>query len=142
MSKNKYSKVSELLKIIAYQIESNPKFISEIESFLRSYENREIKDVSTEPILDVWSIHTELGIEGLVQKLNELPIGQLVKIIQKNSFDQSKLSYKWKNKDKLVQLIHDRILDRTTKGNIFLNYGKDDINANEANELKKDELQE
>jgi hypothetical protein len=63
------------------------------------------------------------GIEGLNKVLLSLDEKQLIKIIQMNNLDTSKLSHKWKNKIKLIKLIKERAIDRTSKGDAFLDLG-------------------
>src|SRR5437868_6882812 len=119
--------LAERLRMVADQIENNPTFLSQFDSFMKGISTpNSKKEVKEEPFMDIWDFHAKMDKDEFLKKLNELNIGQLVKIIQKNGLDQSKLSHKWKNKEKLIELIKERILDRTNKGKIFLEYGKNE----------------
>jgi hypothetical protein len=118
-------RISSLLILVANKLENESDFLSKLEHFL-SGENKLKKNDEINiknDFIDIWPILQQQGIEGLNKVLLSLDEKQLIKIIQMNNLDTSKLSHKWKNKIKLIKLIKERAIDRTSKGDAFLDLG-------------------
>ena len=118
-------RISRLLILVANKLENESDFLSKLEHFL-SGENKLKKNDEINiknDFIDIWPILQQQGIEGLNKVLLSLDEKQLIKIIQMNNLDTSKLSHKWKNKIKLIKLIKERAIDRTSKGDAFLDLG-------------------
>lgn len=129
MSKSQIKSVSQSLKRIATLIEKDPKFLAELEKWLNRYEISNVKrgerTYKDAPLIDAIDVYNNLGSDGLRFALDKLEISELRKIIMQNSLDPSKLSNKWKNKEKMINFILERIAARNSKGNAFMNYGND-----------------
>lgn len=129
MSKSESKLISHSLKRMAMLIEKDPKFLAELENWLNKYETsnekRDERIYKDSPTIDAIDIYAKVGLDGLRLSLDKLEIPELRKIIMLNNLDPSKLSYKWRDKKKIVILILERIAARASKGNAFMNYGHD-----------------
>ena len=129
MSKSEIKSVSQSLKRIATLIEKDPKFLAELEKWLNKYEisneKRGERTYKDDSLIDAIDVYANVGLDGLSLALDKLEIPELRKIIMQNNLDPSKLSHKWKDKEKMIKLILERIAARATKGNAFMNYGHD-----------------
>jgi hypothetical protein len=123
MSENeeKAKRVAAFLRNLAGKIEENPDIFKE-------YEIKEIpiininKRARKESQIDISKVLSEEGPESLKQKLDQLDCNELRIIVRNNGFDPSKLAAKWKNKQRLINLIMERISSRKEKGQSFINY--------------------
>jgi len=66
------------------------------------------------------SIFTEGGEDGLIKALKPLSSTQLINIIKKYGFDPSRKSHRWRKKERLIDLIVQRIKSSTSRGDVFL----------------------
>ncbi len=116
-------KVAKLLRFIAKKIERNPEILNDlnldIEELPKPVKKRSRSNVIE---INVFEIYTKKGEDGLIQELEKLSISQLKHIIRQNGFDPSKLSVKWKKKDRLLNLIVNKVKSRSEKGQVFKNY--------------------
>ncbi|MGA2386170.1 MAG: hypothetical protein ABSG33_06525 [Candidatus Bathyarchaeia archaeon] len=120
-SEEKAKRISTFLRKLAGKIEENPHIFDDIE----------IKDI---PVLvaskrtkkdsqvDISKVLSEEGPAALRQKLDQLDVKELKIIIRNNGFDPAKLAAKWKDKQRLINLIIERISARKEKGQAFINY--------------------
>ena len=67
-------------------------------------------------------IYYKEGEEKLTEIMNTLEIDDLKLIIRNHRLDTANKSVKWKDKEKLVNMIVQKAKSRATKGNVFLNY--------------------
>ena len=129
MSKSESKRISHLLKEIATLMERDPNFLSELNQWVDNYEVSGVKRGANDhkpPLsMDVFETFSRIGKKGLESTLNELEIPELRRIIMSNNLDPSKLSHKWKDKEKMVKLVVDRVSARASKGSAFMNYGQD-----------------
>jgi hypothetical protein len=65
------------------------------------------------------SIAATEGIERLVEELEKLDVPALIAVIKKYGLDKTRKSYTWKTKDKLVNLIKERVSASSTRGDVF-----------------------
>lgn len=68
---------------------------------------------------DPYTVHAELGEDGLRQRLSELDLEQLRNIIAEHGMDTDRLAMKWRDPDRVVARIVDRVVERATKGDAF-----------------------
>jgi len=120
MSNLKKVNLPRLFRSIAEKLEATPTFLSDLEKFIENYPaettaKKELIDI------DIWQLF-EKGSGEFEKAMADLSIPQLIHIIRKNNLDASKLSHKWKSKEKLVELIKSRTEERKNKGAIFLGY--------------------
>jgi hypothetical protein len=116
-------KVANLLRLIAEKIERHPELLKDLNLTMEEVPIAEKKKkTSTVVEINVFEIYSEKGEEGLKSELEKLSIPQLNHIIRQNVFDPTKLSEKWKKKDKLIDLIVNKVKSRTEKGRVFMDY--------------------
>lgn len=128
MSKNELKLVSQTLRKIAIIMEKEPKFLEDLERWLEKYEasskKKSIGDHDKDTPVDIFNVYSKEGKDGLASTLKALELPELRKIIISNNLDPSKLSHKWKDKEKIINLILERTAARSNKGRAFINYGQ------------------
>ncbi|OAV74043.1 hypothetical protein Barb7_02515 [Bacteroidales bacterium Barb7] len=113
------ARIEEVLSKISSKIHDED-FLAKLERFLQ--DKKEKSNTVPESVMNVFSVYTSEGKEGLRSKLESFDVKQLTTIIRKNALDPSGLSHRWKTKDKLVSLIVSRTSGRMEKGKVFLEY--------------------
>lgn len=74
--------------------------------------------------LNPFQIYSENGEAGLSDSLNKLDLKQLNRVIGEHRLDSSDLSRKWRNKERLVKFIVERIASRSQHEDVFLHETK------------------
>lgn len=116
-------KIARILRMLATKLEDNPDFLNDIELHFGETPNFRKKKVAPTPIdFDVFEIYAQGGEKALQQKLEHLDISTLKRVISTHGFDPSKLAEKWRNKERLLNLILDRVAARSDKGKTFKEY--------------------
>jgi len=118
-------RVAHILRILAKKIEENPNILNGSELILGDIPAVSRKKKKTEePAIDfdIFRIFAEGGREALQEKLELLDLRTLKKIVSQYGFDPSKLAKKWRNKERLVNFILDRVSARSDKGRVFKEY--------------------
>lgn len=122
--------LNEIFKEFLKEVHSNPSLKSHIEVILEKYFPKTDK---LSPKTDKPSTRTrrrKLGIfdpmmvyrenpENLKSRLIRLNIEELKDIVAEQGMDRSKLAMKWKDKDRLIQLIVTTVETRVHKGDAF-----------------------
>lgn len=117
----------ELADLVADEAEQNPKFAAKLENFLvssRELKPRKAKKDET-PIIDPFEAFTNKGSEQFQEWLQTLSIEDLRAVVRQHRLDPSRKSDRWKNKDKLIDLITKRVADRSQQGTAFRHYETD-----------------
>jgi hypothetical protein len=116
--------VARILRILAKEIENNPELLKNEEFSLSDIlKNKKGQKMENNLIdFDIFEIFSRDGKEALLEKLNQLDLNSLKKIVSQHGFDQSKLAIKWRKKEPLINLIIDRVVARSNKGKVFENY--------------------
>ncbi|MBE0427815.1 MAG: hypothetical protein IBX72_14370 [Nitrospirae bacterium] len=116
--------IASILRILAEKIEENPDIINGIGLSLRDIPVANLKKKKEElPIdVDIFQIFSDEGEKALRDKLDVLDLKSLIRIVRKHGFDPSKLAEKWKKKERLVDLILDRVSARSNRGKVFKDY--------------------
>ncbi|MCJ7425150.1 hypothetical protein MUP01_12920 [Candidatus Bathyarchaeota archaeon] len=114
-------RVARLLRMLAGKIEEDPEFIKGIDIEDISVLSRK-KKTEQSIDFDISKIYSEEGELALRQRLEQLDLKELKSIVRKHSFDSSRLAEKWKDKDRLIKLILERVSARNEKGQAFLKY--------------------
>jgi len=111
-------KIAAILQLLAKKIEENPEILEGIEAIPHVKPKRKQKEVIS---LDfsIYKIFSDNGEQALREKLSLLELKTLKYIISQNSFDPAGLARKWRNKDRLIDFIIERVSDRSKKGNVF-----------------------
>lgn len=116
--------VARILRLLAGKIEDNPNFLKDMGLAPKDIPivNRK-KKMEEPPIdLDVFRIFSDEGSEVLRKKMEPLDLRTLVRIIRQHRFDPSKLAEKWKDKERLINLILEKVAARSDKGKVFKEY--------------------
>lgn len=128
MSKIQTSRVSSILKKISNLLESDPEFPNQMETWLKNYEKQTTKQKivkdSKDSLVDVFDIYSKGGESGLRNLLGRMDYEGLRRIIMQSNLDQTKLSHKWKDRDRLTKFIMERVISRASKGKSFMSYGE------------------
>jgi hypothetical protein len=83
-----------------------------------------ISDHIPEPTVDPFVARQDRGQEGFRNWLDSQSIEQLKAIISEHRLDATGNARKWKTKEKLVELIIDRVESRAKQGGVFRRYGE------------------
>lgn len=116
-------RVARLLRVLAANIEQHPELVTDLEfsGDLRSVTRK--RKPSSPPIdFDVFQVYAREGGEGLYERLAGLDVIALKRIVAIHGFDQAKLAEKWRSKQRLLNLILDRVAARNDKGRVFKDY--------------------
>lgn len=71
---------------------------------------------------NIFQVFTKGGKRTLIQELNSFGIDNLKKIVSQHRLDSGGLTRKWKDKQRLIKLIVDRVESRSKKGDVFRKY--------------------
>lgn len=124
--------VSSLLRKIAEQVEKDNELAEllfiELSKFTFEKRNNIIESGnkgSSSTVLielsELFSIFSQDGKEGIIKVLNQFEIEELKKIVAVNGLDPSQKVRKWKNKDKILQLITSVVEQKMLHGSAFMN---------------------
>lgn len=70
-------------------------------------------------VIDPFAVFTEAGEEGLRSRLSELSLEQLRDIVSEHGMDHDRLAMKWKDPQRVIDRIAERVESRTAKGAAF-----------------------
>jgi len=116
-------RLARILRAVAKEIEDNPDFSKNIELRIEDVPIVSGKKDMLEPIdIDIFRIFSEGGEQALRQRLEPLESRALVQIVRQHGFDPSKLAEKWKDKERLINLILERVAARSDSGKVFKDY--------------------
>ncbi len=102
--------VHSLLKKL-FEISSKP--------FPKESSKETILEEESESEINPIEIFTQGGEDGLLKALEPLSPSQLINIIKRFGFDPSRKSYRWRKKERLIELIAQRIKSSTSRGDVF-----------------------
>lgn len=122
MAKTDKIRIAKILSIISKRIISDKSFLSELECFLLKTNEKPSTNQNDLENIDIFSKFINEGKDSLLLKLQEYNVDELITIIKRYKLDASKLSYKWKKKDRLINFIIDQIVGKMEKGESFLEY--------------------
>jgi DNA topoisomerase VI subunit B len=117
----KAKRIAAFLRLLAKNIKDHPETVKDIEI-------KEIPALSSTRKrsefleFDISKMLSEEGELAVRQKLEQMELRELRTIVRKNVLDPSKLAEKWKNKERLINLIIERMVSRKEKGQVFMNY--------------------
>ncbi|MBF6253131.1 hypothetical protein IU443_21465 [Nocardia farcinica] len=72
-------------------------------------------------IIDPYAVYAESGDDGLRRRLAELSLEQLRDIVAEHGMDHDRLAMKWKDPNRLISRIADKVSTRSSKGSAFRN---------------------
>ena len=121
-SKDSAKDVARILRMLAEGIERKPELLKDL-GLGKVAIVAEREKTAQRPIdVDVFEIFSQGGERALRDRLNSLELNALRRIVRHHGFDPSKLAEKWKNKERLIDLIIDRVSARSEKGKAFKDY--------------------
>jgi hypothetical protein len=115
---------SEILR----EVERNPEFRERIDRLIECETGRTAKrepgkrrgNRRTPALIDPY-VEFACGEEQLRQKLQTVTVEQLKDIVSEHALDSSRLALKWKNAERLIDLIITTVRSRVQKGDAFRN---------------------
>ncbi len=129
MPENLRKILKKVAEFIANEIEKNPQFLKEINILLIPLQQTSIKDKipkrkvvkSQKQIPDLYLLYRK-SKKKFYDTLNQSNIEQLQSIISDNRLDISQKSNKWRNKERLIQFIANKIAEKENSKDVFRNY--------------------
>lgn len=118
----KAKKLANILKILAKKVVENPNLLADLDLAAEDIPDIKPKKKQEKNILidfNIYQIFSNGGEKALREKLDPFDITVLRQIISQNSLDSSRLSRKWRKKEKLINLIVEKVAARSEKGNAF-----------------------
>ena len=125
------NQVERFLDEIRHEYYENPEFRARIDRIFgagsekkqNSRPERRSRNKRAAAIIDPYREYVA-GEEQLLRKLEPLTIDQLRDIVSEYALDSSRLALKWKNKERLIDLIVTTARSRIQKGDVFRGDGK------------------
>jgi hypothetical protein len=114
--------VARILRMLAEGIERKPELLKALGLEKVAIVSERGKTAQRPVDVDVFGIFSQGGEKALRDSLNSLELNALRRIVRHHSLDPSKLAEKWKNKERLINLIIDRVSARIDKGKAFKDY--------------------
>lgn len=117
-------RIANILRLLATKIESSPYLLDDLGLSLDDLPGKVRRRSKREPanIPDIFTIFSQGGEKALRAVLDRLELPVLRKVVSQHGLDPSKLAVKWRNKERLIQLIVERVLSRSEKGKTFEKY--------------------
>ena len=117
-------RIARVLRLLAGQIEDNPELLKETGLAVRDIPTvgRQKKPKEATTSLDVFNVFATEGQEGLRTKLEALELRTLKTIVSLHGFDLSKRAAKWRDKERLINLITEKVAARSDRGLVFKDY--------------------
>ena len=117
-------RVADILRVLAAKVEASPQLLDDLGLTLgdlpmKSKARRTREAVKTP---DVFAIFAQGGEEALRATLAPLDLRVLRELVSQHGLDPSKLAVKWRDRERLVQLIMERVVARSEKGKAFKGY--------------------
>jgi len=115
-----------LADLIADEAERNQRFAAELHEILGTREGGPKKPRTQPPPEDPFEMYRTKGEEGFKSWLETLDVATLKAMVRQHRLDPSRLSDKWKTKERFVSLIVERVPARLKQGDVFRHYGDRD----------------
>jgi hypothetical protein len=117
----KAKKIANILKIVAKKIVENPNILGDLNLATEDIPRFEQKKKEDNLLINfnIYAVFSDGGETVLREKLESFDIVTLKQIISRNSLDSSGLSRKWRKKDKIINLIVEKVAARSEKGHAF-----------------------
>lgn len=120
------SKLAKVFEEILREVDANPELRSRIEGVLSPDRSLRESPVPKQParnrrargVLDPYG-EFENGEPQLREKLSVLTVDQLKDIVSEYALDSSRLALKWKDRERLINLIVGTVRGRIEKGDAF-----------------------
>ncbi len=120
---SKIRNLANALRLLADELEGNPEVTTAIsQAFKKSREPQPRLKKSGQEYprdLDLYQLNAQGGEQLLRESLNLLDTTALKKVVSEGGFDPSQLALKWRKKERLVNLIVERVAGRARIGEVF-----------------------
>jgi hypothetical protein len=83
-------------------------------------------------IPDPFDVYRTKNPEEFRTWLNGLTIDELRAIVREHRFDPSRLSDRWKTKERFIKVISERVESRSKQGDVFRHYGTKPRNTHDS----------
>jgi hypothetical protein len=120
--KDSAREIAKILRTLADRIEKKPELLKDLGLEKIAITPKRPKKAQQPVDVDVFEIFSQGGEEALRNRLDLLELNALRRIVRHHGLDPSKLAEKWKNKERLISLIVDRVASRSEKGKAFKDY--------------------
>jgi hypothetical protein len=115
-----------LADLIADEAERNPDFAAQLQEVVapavKVRDGQPRKSQAQLPAEHPFEVYRARGEEGLKSWLESLDITALKAVVRQHRLDPSRLSDKWKTKERFVTLILERVPARLKQGDVFRHY--------------------
>jgi hypothetical protein len=101
----------------------NPEFAGRLAALLDTDGPTRPKVQKSKRVLDPFQVLADRGGRGLRAFLQDLPIHELRTVVRTHRLDPTRLSDKWKTKERFVDFVLDRVEARAKQGDVFRQYG-------------------
>lgn len=123
LSKSDLRKVMHrLVDVICDEAESNARLAERLQDALGFAGEETRRAPKKQAALDPFAVLEKHGVSGLRRQLNDMDLNDLKTIVRLHRFDPSRLSDKWKTRDRFVDLIVERVEARARQGSAFRDY--------------------
>jgi hypothetical protein len=121
---------TRLVKLLNDESDRNPAFASELDALLAPIANTSVGrkrhkvETDVQNLPDIYREFSNRGRSEFSLWLRELPIQTLRKLIRHHDFDAQRRTAKWKEQEKLIEFIIEKIQSRIERGSAFLTIHK------------------
>lgn len=116
------STIKDCLKVLIKEANNDKELLDLLKEIIKITKSKQINKKKRN-ILEIpfnpFAVFSEKGVDLLRKELSGLENQYLYAIIKKYGFDPSRISVKWNDKGKLIDLIIKRIEDSLTRGDVF-----------------------
>lgn len=115
--------LASLMAAIANEAARTPRFANSLQTSLSSSsaELPRAKRTGRRPpgVVDPFAIYVDTDEKGLRECLSNLDLEQLRDIVAEHGMDHDRLAMKWKDHQRVINRIVDKVISRTSKGSAF-----------------------
>lgn len=119
--------LKQLAEVVAEEADQNPAFAAKLDGILADVvaagsgkRPKMTKAALAAEVPDVYAEYQQKGEDEFRLWLRELSVPVLKGIVKVNGFDPGKVTRKWTNPDKFVELIADQVKARLNRGSAFI----------------------
>lgn len=117
-------KLAHVLRRLARELEENPELVARLFENGATNEHGGRSAASAPEALDLYALYASGAEAQLRETVQGFDVPQLKRIVQRNGLDPSKLAEKWRNKERLVDLIVHVVMARARLGEVFRKVAK------------------
>ncbi|WP_073945974.1 hypothetical protein [Streptomyces kebangsaanensis] len=120
--------LARVLAVVASEAARTPRFAKTLSKALTPSEPHTTSRLAERPrrssrrapgVIEPFAVFAEAGETGLRSRLGELNLEQLRDIISEHGMDHDRLAMKWKDPQRVIDRIVERVESRTAKGTAF-----------------------